>query len=280
MERILACACVLAAALLAQPAAAQSADKAEAILGAPSKLAALIAQQNGGQPSLSVSAPAIPSAAAMPFESGAPALTTPALSSDTPDVFGSVALPVRSTPLDDRWSRVRSAGVHGELAGWAHRLRAYPVAERIAAINSFVNGRVHFAEDRREFRSADLWQSASNTLRRKRGDCEDYAIAKLQLLRAAGVNSNDIYLVIARDLIRRADHAVLVVRGERRMMLLDNGTDTIGDAAQDQSYRPVLSFSATGRAWTHGYKRPPELQVAAASSSPIAAAAVVSGALR
>jgi predicted transglutaminase-like cysteine proteinase len=158
-------------------------------------------------------------------------------------------------------------------------LQAYPLAERIQAINNFVNERVRFTEDRREFHS-DLWQSASNTLRRRRGDCEDYAIAKLQLLRAAGVNSDDIYLVIARDLIRRADHAVVVVRGGSGMMLLDNGTDAIGDATQDQSYRPVLSFSASGRAWTHGYQRPPELQIAEAKSSTVAAAAAVTGALR
>ena len=38
-------------------------------------------------------------------------------------------------------------------------------------------------------------------MRRGRGDCEDYAIAKLQMLRAAGFEDRDLYLVIAKDLI-------------------------------------------------------------------------------
>ena len=64
----------------------------------------------------------------------------------------------------------------------------------------------------------------------------------------------DLYLVIAKDLVRRADHALLVVRAEGRMLVLDNGTDTILDAEDASDYRPVLTFSATG-AWTHGYRR-------------------------
>ena len=101
---------------------------------------------------------------------------------------------------------------------------------------------------------ADRWSAPLATLATGRGDCEDYAIAKLQMLRSAGFADRDLYLVIVKDLVRRADHAVLVVRAEGRMLLLDNGTDRIADAANAQDYRPVLSFNA-GHVWTHGYQR-------------------------
>ena len=41
----------------------------------------------------------------------------------------------------------------------------------------------------------------------------------------------DLYLVVLKDLSRRADHAVLVVRAAGRFLVLDNGTDRIVDSA-------------------------------------------------
>ena len=48
---------------------------------------------------------------------------------------------------------------------------------------------------------------------------------------APGFADRDLYLVIVRDLVRRADHAVLVARAEGRMFVLDNGTDNLLDSA-------------------------------------------------
>ena len=59
--------------------------------------------------------------------------------------------------------------------------------------------------------------------------------------------------MIAKDLVRRADHAVLVVRAGGHMFVLDNGTDRLLDSESVSDYRPVLTFAANG-AWTHGYR--------------------------
>lgn len=239
-------------------------SKLEAILGGPSKLAALIAQQSGTAPAQAVRA-------AVPEPSGRGQLafsqrvtsTLAAVASDRPNVFGTVALRVRHTPLDRRWKRVQHSRVHGALARWAGDLADTPMAQRIEAVNQLVNARVRFVDDSRQYGAPDIWQSAADTLRRGRGDCEDYAIAKLQLLRQAGVPADDLYLVIVKDLVRRADHAVLVVRTGGQLLLLDNSTDRLGDATAYQDYRPMLSYAADGRtAWTHGYERAP-LAVAA-----------------
>jgi hypothetical protein len=80
----------------------------------------------------------------------------------------------------------------------------------------------------------------------------------MQMLRSAGLSERDLYLVIVRDLVRRADHAVLVARAEGRMLLLDDGTDEVLDTYRVADYRPVLTFASYGE-WTHGYRvaRPP-----------------------
>ncbi|GAA4024011.1 hypothetical protein GCM10022280_26030 [Sphingomonas swuensis] len=268
-----------AAALLGPaPAVAQSASpyavsasavrKSEALLGTGSKLAALLAQQ-GGTSAPPASAALQPASFAMAASYSRPrlALRRAAITSGRPDVFGSVALPVTSTPLDRRWNAVVSRSATGTSASWAASLRERPEAERIELVNRFVNARISFIDDERLFGRADVWQSASDSLGRGRGDCEDYAIAKLQLLRAAGFEARDLYLVILKDLVRRSDHAVLAVQSEGRLWVLDNGTDRVTDSADIVDYRPIFSYSA-GHRWTHGYRRSAEPPLVLASATP------------
>ena len=270
-------AAALAVTLMPAPALAQSTimqpatfgisyGKTEAILGgAPSRLAAILAEQQGLaapkplaptplQPaSLSIPTPAYDAPTYAVYRE--PHRASPGAISGRPDVFGSVALSVNRTPLDQRWHKVAGQRVRGAPASFAAALRGRGAMDRVEAVNRYVNNRVEFVDDVRQYGRADFWAAASDTLRRGRGDCEDYAIAKLQMLRAAGVPDRDLYLVIAKDLVRRSDHALLVVRAGGRMLVLDNGTNRILDADDVSDYRPVLTFSENG-AWTHGYRRP------------------------
>lgn len=257
-------------ALLAPaPAAAQSVAtpyatsasfvrKSEALLGTGSRLAALMAQQQGQALTPGTATPiAQPAVLRTPLSDRPITLQRAAIATDRPDVFGSTALSVVSTPLDRRWKAIASRPLDPVSARWAASLRARPQAERIDAVNRLVNARIGFVDDDRQFGRSDVWQSAAESLRRGRGDCEDYAIAKLQLLRAAGVPERDLYLVIVKDLVRRSDHAVLTVASGGRLVVLDNGTDRIVDAADIRDYRPIFSYAA-GRRWTHGYRRSAE----------------------
>ena len=179
---------------------------------------------------------------------------------DRPDVFGSIALPVSKTPLDAKWRAASGVRLSAHSGPWAALIRALSDqgrAEQLQSVNQWVNARVSFTDDR-----ADIWSGADATLRRASGDCEDYAIAKMKLLEAAGVAPTDMYIIIARDLVRRADHALLVVRLDRRLVVLDNSTDQLLDAEQISDYRPIFSYSANG-AWVHGYTEKP-VQIAAA----------------
>jgi predicted transglutaminase-like cysteine proteinase len=251
-------------------------SKAEAILGGPSALQAIIEQQRAGpQPStsqLSISPLRAVAASPTPFVRAIMPLRQAAdgAASDRPNVFGTVALRVRHTPLDGKWRSVERSNVGPQAARFAYRLKGKTPFERLEAVNWYVNRRVRFVDDSRQFGRADVWSAAADTLRRGRGDCEDYAIAKLQMLRNAGLDERDLYLVIVKDLVRRADHAVLVARAGGRMYVLDNGTDEVLDSEKVSDYRPVLSFNAAGE-WTHGYRVQRPVNIASAGDDPAVA---------
>lgn len=264
---------LLALTAAATPAAAQVApaygsySKTDAILGGkPSALAAIMAQQSGKPAPQPAAAPAPEGRGALIRPAVFPVVHTP-VPTDRPDVFGSVALPVSRTSLDARWRKVASGSAGGAAIRYAASLSDQPTLDRIDAINRYVNGLVRFTNDSTQYGTADRWMSGGDTLRQGKGDCEDYAIAKLQMLRQAGFNSKDLYLVILRDLTRSADHAVLVVRAEGRLLVLDNGTNRIVDSATIADYRPILTFSGN-QAWTHGYRREAPSVVLASLAQP------------
>ena len=256
-----------------------AATKTEAILGGSSALAALLAQQSG-RPLVAVALPA-PASQQLPFIRApfavAPQSAFVPATPDRPDVFNSVALPVRHTPLDGRWAHVAHSTVGGSAGAYAARLTDRGEGARLDAINAYVNHRVQFVDDIRQYGVADRWSPAADTLSRGRGDCEDYAIAKMAMLRRAGFADRDLYLVILKDLVRRADHAVLVVRSEGHFRVLDNGTDRVLDSSEVHDYRPILTFNVA-RAYTHGYRREvapatnPAVTMAMTETAPVSAA--------
>jgi predicted transglutaminase-like cysteine proteinase len=253
--------------------------KSEAIIGAPSALAAILAEQDAParaapvQPAASgllgtsyFVRNAVVRTADLPATSGR--AVPDAIFSGKPDIFGTVALKVGHTPLDSRWQRANRAGVSGAASSYARSLRGAEEKTRLEAVNRYVNGRVRFTDDERQFGRADVWSTANSTLNRGRGDCEDYAIAKIEMLRSAGISDRDLYLVVLKDLVRRADHAVAVVRSGDHMYVLDNGTDELLDSENVTDYRPILTFSAYGT-WTHGYRVAAPVTVASAERKPI-----------
>ncbi|WP_169829100.1 transglutaminase-like cysteine peptidase [Tsuneonella mangrovi] len=171
-------------------------------------------------------------------------------------ILGSRRIPIGKTQFDRSWARVES-----ETLGNVSRLglpamsRGNADADRLAnvrAINAWVNHHIRYVEDSQLYGKADYWAGARETLKLREGDCEDIAIAKMQLLAKMGISRDDMILTIARDNVRHADHALLMVEVDGRRVMLDNATDTLLDASQPQDYRPILSFGSKG-AWLHGY---------------------------
>jgi len=260
----------------AGPLAPAALSKASSILGgAPSQMELILRQQSDASGAAAPAPALAPSQPARAFSFGlgctsAPTPATPALVLVPPaqpfaspfrsgpplapgDFLSSHRLPISHTAFDAQWARVSHAVLPGKtlrqlgLAGEGEALSA-----RLAAVNAWTNRQIRYTEDAQQYATADYWADPRQTLKRGAGDCEDIAILKMQLLAAAGVPRSAMFLTIARDLARHADHALLVVRDGERYWLLDNATDALVDASTAQDYRPIFSFGESGK-WLHGY---------------------------
>jgi len=170
--------------------------------------------------------------------------------------LGTRAIPVKRTRFDTRWDHVRRAAPAGLMQS---KLRSANVSsglaeqDLLARVNRWVNREIAYVNDDRNYRQRDFWATAEQTLGRGSGDCEDFAILKMQMLRAAGVNADRMKLVLLRDLAANADHAFLLVQTDAGKLVLDNVTDRLYDGSQSNAVRPVLSFSGDRR-WVHAYR--------------------------
>ena len=176
---------------------------------------------------------------------------TPGRIAPNDDFLVSKRVRIGRTHFDRQWRRVRGESLHRTLKKEFGKSMPLGV-DAISRVNRWVNSEIEYVEDRDLFKKADYWAGAKRTLRLGKGDCEDYALTKMQLLAAAGIPRSDMYLTIARDKVRNADHALLVVKFEERYFVLDNATDELLDGASSHDYAPVLSFSGRS-AWLHGY---------------------------
>jgi predicted transglutaminase-like cysteine proteinase len=264
----------------------QSASKAEAILGGQmSKLEQMrFAQASGGLggPSTAVDMSSeLAHDTPHPCESSGTDRVDPdsatSIAAPPNAILGSMSIAIARTPFDRKWLAVKarrgSAKVARLLATTGAR-NSSGLTAQVEAVNRWVNQKIEFGEDRDIYGQADYWAPALETFQRGVGDCEDFAIAKMELLSALGISRDKMRLVVARDLVRNADHAVLVVTLADGAVMLDNMTDRLLDARLANDYRPIMSFSQNAK-WVHGYAVQPTQQVRMASAAPVLPAATL-----
>ncbi len=117
---------------------------------------------------------------------------------------------------------------------------------RLDAVNRAVNGAIVYMTDMQQHGVLDLWSSPLSTFATLRGDCEDYAIAKYVALRAAGVASADLRIVLARDNALGEDHAILAARQDGRWLVLDNRRAELVDDGDVRHLAPLFAIDAQG----------------------------------
>ncbi|HET8919485.1 MAG TPA: transglutaminase-like cysteine peptidase [Xanthobacteraceae bacterium] len=93
---------------------------------------------------------------------------------------------------------------------------------RIGVINREINLSIVPTSDLAQWGVADRWSAPLETFTTRRGDCEDYAIAKYVALRDAGVAPEDVRLVVVRNTEDEENHAVVAVRLDGDWLILDN----------------------------------------------------------
>lgn len=122
--------------------------------------------------------------------------------------------------------------------------------QRLQEINDFFNRRVEFRDDAVTWGLPDYWASPLETLDKRAGDCEDYAIAKYFSLAAAGVPTARLRLVYVRARLQGQSlaHMVLAYHAQpgAEPLILDNLRPEVLPASQRGDLTPVFSFNTEG----------------------------------
>lgn len=183
-------------------------------------------------------------------------------------LFGSVALPISTLPVARNWNRVSAAdfsrqyGARCTSSGCASGIglllkkaallaEAKPAMDGLLLINSSVNNLIHYRADK-----ADKWATPVETATSGTGDCEDFAIAKMWLLRSIGYRADQLQLVVLRDTRTSLFHAVLAVHVGGNSYILDNMSSRVLPDTMLKNYVPIESF-AGGHMFIHGFVRKP-----------------------
>ncbi len=117
---------------------------------------------------------------------------------------------------------------------------------RLGWVNRAVNLSIKPMSDWAQYGYTDFWAAPLQTLARGAGDCEDYAIVKYLALRHLGIAPNDLRLLIVRDNMRQAVHAIVAVRYEQEWLILDNRTMAMLNAEQSRHYFPMFVMDYQG----------------------------------
>ena len=184
------------------------------------------------------------------------------------NVFGAVALPLSTTPYDAKWKSVLArmdsenlvAGAAGNSAAantWLRgldALRGKPQMEQLIAANRLVNDTAYLGD------SGDTWSSPLEFFAR-RGDCEDYCIAKYASLKRLGFDESRMRMLIVTDTATRQAHAVLAVDMPDGTYILDNQNrdvkrhEELKYSSGEVHYQPMFAL-ARRKQWLYGRPAP------------------------
>ena len=124
--------------------------------------------------------------------------------------------------------------------------RALDGRRQLATVNRSVNLAVAYTSDMVMHGVGDVWSSPLSTFERGRGDCEDYAIAKMFVLRGAGMPADDLRLLIAHNRSDGDAHAVLAARLDGRWHILDNRKMLLLEDNAVRDLQPLYALDAGG----------------------------------
>lgn len=113
----------------------------------------------------------------------------------------------------------------------------------IEAFNTSVNNTVKYVSDRRNYGVSDYWASPDSTLLRG-GDCEDYAILKIQYISKMHPELKPKLLLLSK-IEYKLYHAVASYEQDGKTYVLDNNSNEIkpvGSYLMDNSYIIVATM--------------------------------------
>jgi len=143
------------------------------------------------------------------------------------------------------------------------RIKPLPDKEKLAAVNDFFNARIRWVEDIDNWGENDYWATPLEVMARRKGDCEDFSIAKFSTLLLAGVEMEKLRITYVKAQIggRQSKnyiaHMVLAYYPSPSgdPMILDNMLDALRPASRREDLKPVFGFNSSGL-WVGGSAAP------------------------
>ncbi|HWG79281.1 MAG TPA: transglutaminase-like cysteine peptidase [Stellaceae bacterium] len=181
----------------------------------------------------------------------------------TPALFGTREIYSRDISAFGKWTdvlarfRLEQAAARSGCAGepacdeWREMLGALgglDLRAKLDLVNSAVN-RHPYVASQSNWGESNHWETPFEFLR-KSGQCQDYAITKYLLLRAAGVPAAQLRVLVLRDTELGLDHAVTVAYVDGAALLLDNQISTVVPVDSVRHYQPYYSINEAGW-WLH-----------------------------
>lgn len=114
--------------------------------------------------------------------------------------------------------------------------------QKMIKVNKLVN-KMAYRSDKKQYGVSDYWASPLEFFAKGKGDCEDYGIAKYFALRALGVASSNMRLIIAKDEKINDFHAVLSVKVGHQFYILDNRTNQIKTDVKLSNLLPIYALN-------------------------------------
>jgi predicted transglutaminase-like cysteine proteinase len=169
----------------------------------------------------------------------------------TPDLFGTVALPVRADRYAAGWRRAaRDASFLPSMQRLVGPARGLAREQQLGYVQAAVTRNIRWISDATEWGLHDYWASAAETLQHGAGDMEDRAIVKMQALRTLGFPTRDLYLTMGRDKVGGPITVLLVRLGNRFYVLDDLGGAPIA-ADRREGFEPMITLGQNA-SWIHG----------------------------
>lgn len=120
-------------------------------------------------------------------------------------------------------------------------LRGLPARTQLHRVNRFMNQK-KYTIDAVNYGEEDYWAVVKEFMKFS-GDCEDFSISKFFSLRLLGFPAAALRLVILQDTNLGISHAVLAVRLDNQVMILDNQSDDILTDGQIIHYTPLYAVN-------------------------------------
>lgn len=127
-------------------------------------------------------------------------------------------------------------------------LRKLKPLPQLKAVNSFWN-QWPYRTDPEVYGKPDYW-ATPREFRSKSGDCEDFCIAKYFTLKEVGWRTEDMRIVVVMETIRRIGHAVLAVRLDGKIYILDVLSKNVLEHSVVRNYVPQFSVNEQYK-WMH-----------------------------